>query len=84
MGFRFFATYLFGYAIATALLLTSLIENDFYDQYINGNLYLIWAVYITPCLALILLTAHLLDSLGVISTTELFWKFVSLFKRKSK
>lgn len=43
----------FSIAIALALIIWSYVERGFYSNYINGDLYLIFAVYVVPWLVII-------------------------------
>ena len=38
----------FSIAICLALIIWSYAERNFYSNYIDGNVYLIWSVYILP------------------------------------
>jgi hypothetical protein len=43
-----YITYAFGILIPLTLILWSYLEKGFYDNYINGELYLIFVVYFLP------------------------------------
>lgn len=43
----------FSIAICLALIIWSYVEPNFYSNYINGELYLIWSVYFLPWVIII-------------------------------
>lgn len=51
-------SYFYGSAIALALIIWSCVEPGFYNNYIDGNVYLIWTVYVFPWVVLVMLWIH--------------------------
>lgn len=71
-------SYIGVYAISITLMFFSYSE-EFYQGYIAGSAYLVWAVYILPWIIVIANTLHLLDHTKVISVKRIFDK---IFRRK--
>ena len=71
-------TYVGVYALAITAILWSYLEPGFYVDYIKGNFYLLWTMYIFPWVILIAVTLHLLDFIEVIDISRIFNK---LFRR---
>jgi hypothetical protein len=51
-------SYIAGIAICLTFILWSYFEDGFYDNYISGNPFLIWTVYVFPWVVVILTLWH--------------------------
>lgn len=51
-------SYFYGTVIALALIIWSYVEPNFYQNYIQGEIFLIWTVYILPWVILVAIWYH--------------------------
>jgi len=51
-------SYFYGSAIALTLIIWSYVELNFYSNYVQGDVYLIWTVYIFPWVIIAMIWYH--------------------------